>query len=88
MSGEFTMDDLVEILQSSIGVDDGLSFDAGLADVPFTEVGYDSLALLELASQLQRRYGLTLPDAEALERLQTPRLAVEYVNDALAAKAG
>jgi act minimal PKS acyl carrier protein len=87
MSGEFSIDDLVEIMRVSVGLDEGVRFDGDVADVPFAENGYDSLAMLELASQLQHRLGLVISDEAALEQLTTPRQAVEFVNLQLSAKA-
>jgi act minimal PKS acyl carrier protein len=47
--------------------------------VPLADLGYDSLAMLELAGHVQRRYGVPIPD-EAVERMTTPRSTVDYIN--------
>lgn len=86
MNEQFTLDRLVEILQGSIGMDDGVRLDAEQADTAFVELGYDSLAMLELASQIKHRLGVHITDEAALEEMATPRAAVEYVNRQLAAK--
>ena len=87
MSGQFTMDDLVEIMLTSIGLDDGVDLEGEHAEEQFTEIGYDSLALLELAAQIQHRFGVHIPDEAALDKMRTPREAVEYVNLQLAVEA-
>jgi act minimal PKS acyl carrier protein len=76
---EFTLEDLSSILLSCSGVDDAADLHGDAVVTPFAELGYDSLALLELASQIQRIYGLPMPD-EAVENMETPAAAVAYVN--------
>ncbi|HET8661620.1 MAG TPA: acyl carrier protein [Micromonosporaceae bacterium] len=87
MSGQFTMDDLVEIMQTSIGLDDGVDLGGEHADEQFTEIGYDSLALLELAAQIKHRFGVHISDEAALDEMRTPREAVNYVNLQLSVEA-
>ncbi len=84
----FTLDDVRRIMHSCAGVPDGrydgragASADIGedTADVPFTELGYDSLAMLEMAAHVQQEFGIRIPD-DAIEEMTTPRAAVDYVN--------
>jgi act minimal PKS acyl carrier protein len=70
------------MMRESVGVDEGVELDGAIADVEFTELGYDSLAVLELASQIRRRYGVPVPDEAALE-LTTPGKLLTFVNDLL-----
>ncbi|KZB88321.1 acyl carrier protein [Amycolatopsis regifaucium] len=76
---QLTIEDLREILRSSVGVDEGVDLDADIDDVEFAELGYDSLAILELAGQLQRRYGVTISDDVALD-MRTPAEALRTIN--------
>jgi|GraSoi013_1_20cm_4_1032433.scaffolds.fasta_scaffold114451_1 act minimal PKS acyl carrier protein len=78
----FTLDDLRQIMRDCAGVDESVDLDGDIADVEFTELGYDSLALLELASQVQRRLSVVIPD-EAVQEMPTPALAVHYINTVL-----
>ncbi|WP_018681840.1 acyl carrier protein [Actinokineospora enzanensis] len=78
----FTLDDLREIMRAAVGVDDGVDLGADILDTGFPELGYDSLAVLELTSLIGRRYDFEVPD-ELVERLTTPRSVVDYVNDRL-----
>ncbi|GDY31033.1 acyl carrier protein [Gandjariella thermophila] len=83
---EFTLSELKEIMSASAGVDEGVELDGDIADVAFADLGYDSLAVLELCGQVERRYGVSISD-DAVAEMPTPAKAVEYVN-ALLAKAG
>ncbi|MET9262156.1 acyl carrier protein [Amycolatopsis sp. NPDC004079] len=76
---ELTIDDLRDILRTSVGVDEGVDLDADIGDIEFAELGYDSLAVLELAGQLQRRYGVTITDDAALD-MRTPAEALRTIN--------
>ncbi|MEU2428114.1 acyl carrier protein [Streptomyces sp. NPDC007861] len=80
---EFTLDDLKRILRAGAGVDEQTDLDGDIADTPLADLGYDSLALLETATRIEREYGIQIPDGD-LEHRQTPREAVAYVNARLA----
>ncbi|UOZ08282.1 MULTISPECIES: acyl carrier protein [unclassified Amycolatopsis] len=79
---EFTLLELKEIMTTSAGVDEGVELDGDIAGVEFADLGYDSLAMLELRSQVERRYGVSLPD-DAVSETTTPGDAVAFVNDLL-----
>ncbi|HEX6345809.1 acyl carrier protein [Umezawaea sp.] len=79
----FTLDDLRRIMRTSVGVDAGVDLDSDISDVEFDGLGYDSLALLELAAQVRREYGVPIPDDAILE-VPTPGRAVELINNRLA----
>ena len=83
MPAEFSISDLEEIMNSTIGMDEGVQFTAD-DDIPFVDRGYDSLAMIELASQLEQRTGIRIPDDVALERLTSPRRTLEFINENLA----
>ncbi|MEU9987628.1 acyl carrier protein [Streptomyces sp. NPDC048045] len=76
----FTLDDLQRILIGVAGADEGIDLDGESADTLFTDLGYDSLALLETAAVVSREYGATLDD-EAVTAVTTPRDFVRLVND-------
>lgn len=79
----FDLTDLTRILTACAGTDEPVDLAGADVDTPFVELGYDSLALLELASMVQRDYGVPMPD-ESIEEMTTPRAAVDYVNGRLA----
>lgn len=82
-----TADDLLGILIESAGAAEQIERgDAGAAgerllDEPFDELGYDSLALIESAAVIKRRFGVKIPDEEITE-LGTPRELLDLVNAA------
>lgn len=79
MTGAFGLQELREIMRSVAGVEAGVDLDGPIADQPFDELGYDSLAVLEVMSEVQRRRGVELPSDEVFE-LETPAQAIEFVN--------
>jgi minimal PKS acyl carrier protein len=80
----FNLDDVRRIMRECAGEDGTATLDGDIADTPFTELGYDSLAVLELAARIQQQMGIPMPD-EALDHLQSPGGTVEYVNNRAAA---
>ncbi|GAA2999296.1 acyl carrier protein [Actinokineospora diospyrosa] len=78
----FTVDDLKRILSEGSGEPEGVGLREDTVDTEFTEIGYDSLALLETNSRIEREYGLRL-DEELLETTTTPRALIRLVNDQL-----
>jgi act minimal PKS acyl carrier protein len=80
---DLNLDQLKQIMQRCSGVTEGVDISGDITDRPFREIGYDSLAVLEIASQLQRDFKMQIPD-EAIEELQTPGDVLRYVNGRLA----
>lgn len=80
---ELTMTRLVGLLTSAAGVPEGVDLEADVLDVPFEELGYDSLALLETSSLIERGYGVKL-DESVVTDATTPRLLLAAVNRVLA----
>lgn len=75
----FTLSDLKRILLEGAGVDAGTDLDGDILDAGFDQLGYESLALLETGSRIEREYGISLPD-EALTDGPTPRRLIDAVN--------
>lgn len=81
----FALTDLVRLLQESAGVEDGVDWTAGdVLDTPFLELGYDSLALLQVTGRIKREFRLPLPDDVVADAL-TPRGLLRTVNETAAA---
>ncbi|MCK9895439.1 acyl carrier protein [Frankia sp. AgB32] len=78
----FTLDDLRRILREGSGETDDL--DGDILDLEFESLGYESLALLETTSRIEREFGVVLDD-EAVAGAATPRALVELVNTQLVA---
>lgn len=75
----FGIEELRVIMRGAAGSEDGVDLDGEIAGVPFVELGYDSLAVLEMMSEVQRRYGVTV-DEDVVFELQTPQDAIDHVN--------
>lgn len=84
MSNRMTIDDLRRILATCAGADDDVDLDGDIAARSFTELGYDSLALLETAAVIGREFGVVIPDEELAE-LDTPQAVLDRVHDLAAA---
>ncbi|MFI5765293.1 MULTISPECIES: acyl carrier protein [unclassified Streptomyces] len=79
----FTLDDLKRILKEAAGVAEGVDLDGDILDTEFDVLGYESLALLEAGSLIERELGISL-DEEAVNDAHTPRGFIDVVNMQLA----
>ncbi|ACY98339.1 MULTISPECIES: acyl carrier protein [Thermomonospora] len=80
---ELTLERLKEMLRVSAGEDESIPLGDDIADTSFSELGYDSLALLETAALIKREYGVDVTDAIA--DIETPAALLDLVNTGLAA---
>lgn len=80
----FTVDDVRRILRDCAGEPDSTSLDDDFSAVSFEEMGYDSLAVLEMAARIQQEVLVAIPD-EVIVDLVTPDAVVNYVNPRIAA---
>lgn len=79
----FTIDDLKRILLEGAGAAESVDLDSDILDTEFEQLGYESLALLETSSRIEREYGITLTDS-ILADATTPRVLLDVVNQHLA----
>jgi act minimal PKS acyl carrier protein len=77
------LSELIELLRECAGEDEYVDLNGDIQDTPFPELGYDSLALLQLAAVIQRQYGIELDD-EALSA-ETPAEFLSLANGQLRA---
>ncbi|AKU15495.1 acyl carrier protein [Luteipulveratus mongoliensis] len=77
----FAFEDLVRVLNEGAGLEEGVELTTDVLDTPLSELGYDSLALLETVGRVEREYGVTLDESSASEEL-TPRDFLDVVNAA------
>ncbi|MGH3982296.1 MAG: acyl carrier protein [Pseudonocardiaceae bacterium] len=82
---EFSLDELKQIMRECAGEGESGNLDDDFEAVTFDHLGYDSLAVLETASRIERTYGLKLPEEELAE-ITTPGSLVAFVNDRLREK--
>lgn len=80
----FSIDDLRKIMRETAGPGDHPILEGDILDVPFTDLDFDSLAVLELATRIQQDYGTPFPD-DAVEEMSTPGDVLAYVTERLAA---
>ncbi|WP_089107662.1 acyl carrier protein [Streptomyces hyaluromycini] len=80
----FTLDDLRSTLRQAAGVAEDVDLDGDIFDTDFEALGYESLALLEVGSLVERQYGISL-DEVAINDARTPRAFIDAVNTQLAA---
>lgn len=77
-----TIDDFRRILIGCAGQSDA-DLSGDILDVPFEDLGYDSLALMQSAVMIQQQFGVKVPD-EHLTNWKTPRDVLEGINGVLA----
>jgi acyl carrier protein len=82
---ELTIEDFKRIMRSCAGDVETLDLRGDILDTSFTELGYDSIALLESAALIGREYGVALADEE-LDVHQTLRAFLGKVNGVLASQ--
>lgn len=80
---EFTVADLRRILSQAAGAGEEMGPDAAVLESTFTDLGFESLALLETGALIRREFGVQLEES-ALSETHTPRALIESVNAALA----
>ena len=78
----FTHEDLKTIMLSAADEDSAADLDGDFLDQPFADLDFDSLAVLEIATSIQERYHLLIPD-QAIAEMTTPRDVLDYVNGQL-----
>jgi act minimal PKS acyl carrier protein len=83
MPATITIEDLTRILSKCAGQDEAVNLSGNIMDTSLGELGYDSLALLETASQIEREYGVSLPD-DVVGECETPGDMLAAVNKRLA----
>ncbi|WP_445282396.1 acyl carrier protein [Streptomyces sp. DSM 118148] len=79
---EMTLEQLTGLLRECAGEEEGVDLDGDVLDRAFTDLGYDSLAMLQVIGRIEQDYGLTLPD-EVVAEATTPRQFLARVNDGL-----
>lgn len=82
MSATLTITELVDLLRKCGGDQDLNQVTGDIASTPFTDLGYDSLTVQELANHIERAYGIALPD-DVVAQAPTPEMLLSTVNDLL-----
>ncbi len=82
----FTVADLMRIIRAAAGEDEAVSLEDNILEHSFAELGYDSLAVMETASRVEREFDVPLPEEEMTD-VETPKSFIAFVNQQLTAKA-
>ncbi|MDX3380599.1 acyl carrier protein [Streptomyces niveiscabiei] len=83
MNTPMSYDDLRAILVEAAGSAEGVDLTSqDILDSDLYDVGYDSLALIEVGARIQQRYGIDIPDEEVTE-LRTFRTILDRVNSSI-----
>jgi minimal PKS acyl carrier protein len=80
----FDMNDLRGIMHACAGPGDHPHLEGDVLDITYTDLEFDSLAVLELVTRIQQDFGIPFPD-DAVEEMETPRNVLDYVNQQLVA---
>ncbi|MEV6603582.1 acyl carrier protein [Kutzneria sp. NPDC051319] len=80
---QYTVDDLRKTVSTCLGTANAQALAQDRLEHPFTDLGYDSLAVYEIATRIEDELGLAISDAE-IDRLNTPASLLDMVNSKLA----
>ncbi|WP_179816048.1 acyl carrier protein [Allostreptomyces psammosilenae] len=78
------LDDIRRLLTACAGADGNAALAGDIMDTDFGDLGYDSLALMEMAARIEQERGVKIPD-EVITELRTPRAVLETVNGGVVA---
>jgi act minimal PKS acyl carrier protein len=78
----FTLDDLRRILIAVAGEDEEIDLSGDISAMSFEDLGYDSLALMEMGARISQEYGVRIDDEEAA-KFTTPGEVLTVVGGAL-----
>ena len=79
---DFTLAELRIIMRQAAGEIDVAGSADDVADVRYADLGYDSLALLEITAKIKQSLGVEVPD-EYVAGCATPAATVAAVNEIL-----
>ncbi|MGW4940902.1 acyl carrier protein [Actinoplanes sp. NPDC004185] len=80
---ELTLDVLVQLLRECAGEDEAVDLEGDITDAHFDDLGYDSLALFNTVSRIERDFSIKLAD-DTVAEAKSPRELLAKVNQALA----
>ncbi len=79
----FSEQQLRDIMHATAGeTGDTTEFPGDFLDQEFSELDFDSLAVLEIATRIQQELQLSVSD-EAIAEMKTPRNVLDFVNGKL-----
>jgi minimal PKS acyl carrier protein len=78
----FTLDDLRKIMIESGGADEGVDLHGDINATEFEDLGFDSLAMLEIQGRIKQELGIRFPEDDVM-LLRSPEELIDFVNDSL-----
>ncbi|CAL9641762.1 acyl carrier protein [Streptomyces sp. enrichment culture] len=81
----FTQADLVGYIRQAAGEDDAFDLDGDIAEITFSDLGYDSVAMVEITLLVERGLGISLPEDDRASKNATPKEFIGLVNELLPA---
>ncbi|MFF2396035.1 acyl carrier protein [Nocardia sp. NPDC058114] len=76
------IEELRKILVECAGEGDLMELSGDIGNVEFEHLGYDSLAVIETASRIQREFGIVIAEEYLLD-VRTPQELIDIVNSQL-----
>ncbi|MHA6763597.1 acyl carrier protein [Streptacidiphilus sp. PAMC 29251] len=76
----YTLQQLTAKLRECAGAAEGVDLDGDVADISFVELGYDSLAILQVTGVIGRELGIQISDDAAAEA-ECPRTLLKMINE-------
>ncbi|MEU1752752.1 acyl carrier protein [Micromonospora matsumotoense] len=83
---EFDIETLLRLLKESAGEEEGVDLSGDILDSDFELLGYDSLAMFNTVSRIERENGIQLPDSVVADA-RTPRALLHEINTRLRSNA-
>jgi act minimal PKS acyl carrier protein len=83
MMSDLTLDGLKKIMFEAVGEDESIDLEQDILDTPMAELGFDSLAVMDVATGIQRALGVRIPE-DGVDEMTTPGNTLRYVNTLLA----
>jgi len=78
----FTRSDLVWMLRECAGIDESVDLDGDILDTTFVDLGYDSLAIFNTVSRIEREHGIKVAEDVVSEEMTT-RALLKVINENL-----
>lgn len=75
---ELTPDALKDLMRTAGGAADDADLDGDFLHTPFTDLGYDSLAVLAIGAMLENDYHVAVPDSD-LQEIRTPYQLLSFI---------
>jgi act minimal PKS acyl carrier protein len=72
-----TLAEFVDVIRACAGEPDEYDLNGDILDVSFDDLGYDSLALIEVSARLKQDHGIVVDE---IPELASPRIALELIN--------